>query len=186
MPACGSGRIRIRAPESPADDARCAKRATSAPTSGIVDVSTLGKIELQGRDVAELLNRIYINRWDTLSVGRCRYGVMLRDDGIVLDDGTTSRLAPSHYLMTTTTVNAAENSPVPESLLQTEWPELDVFVTSVTEQWAGRQRWPARQRARCWRASSTSMCRTRRFRFSPWARAVCARRWDRCPRASSG
>ena len=60
---------------------------------GVVDVSTLGKIELQGRDVAEFLNRVYINRWDTLAVGRCRYGVMLRDDGIVLDDGTTSRLA---------------------------------------------------------------------------------------------
>jgi sarcosine oxidase subunit alpha len=56
---------------------------------GVVDVSTLGKIELQGRDVAELLNRVYINKWDTLAVGRCRYGVMLREDGIVMDDGTT-------------------------------------------------------------------------------------------------
>ena len=103
---------------------------------GLVDVSTLGKIELQGRDVAEFLNRIYINRWDNLAVGRCRYGVMLRDDGIVLDDGTTSRLADTHYLMTTTTVNAVKVMQQIEYLLQAEWPELEVYATSVTEQWA--------------------------------------------------
>jgi sarcosine oxidase subunit alpha len=124
-----------RAGES-ADDAALREAKNVRTNVGVVDVSTLGKIELQGRDVAELLNRVYINRWDTLPVGRCRYGVMLRDDGIVLDDGTTSRLAPSHYLMTTTTVNAARILQYLESLLQTEWPELDVFVTSVTEQWA--------------------------------------------------
>jgi len=103
---------------------------------GVVDVSTLGKIELQGADVAEFLNRVYINRWDTLAVGRCRYGVMLRDDGMVMDDGTTSRLAPSHFLMTTTTVNAAKVMQHLERLLQIDWPDLDVHVTSVTEQWA--------------------------------------------------
>ncbi len=103
---------------------------------GVVDVSTLGKIELQGRDVVELLNRIYINRWDTLAVGRCRYGVMLRDDGMVLDDGTTSRLDATHYLMTTTTVNAGRVMQHVESLLQVDWPELEVHATSVTEQWA--------------------------------------------------
>jgi len=103
---------------------------------GVVDVSTLGKIELQGRDVAELLNRVYINRWDTLAVGRCRYGVMLREDGIVMDDGTTSRLSDTHYLMTTTTVNAVKVMQQLEYLLQAEWPELEVFATSVTEQWA--------------------------------------------------
>ncbi len=103
---------------------------------GVVDVSTLGKIELQGRDVAEFLNRIYINRWDTLAVGRCRYGVMLRDDGIVMDDGTTSRLAATHYLMTTTTVNAAKVMQHIEFLLQAAWPQLEVHATSVTEQWA--------------------------------------------------
>ncbi len=102
---------------------------------GVVDVSTLGKIELQGRDVAELLNRVYINKWDTLAVGRCRYGVMLREDGIVMDDGTTSRLSDTHYLMTTTTVNAVKVMQQLEYLLQAEWPELDVFATSVTEQW---------------------------------------------------
>lgn len=103
---------------------------------GVVDVSTLGKIELQGRDVAEFLNRMYCNRWDTLQVGRCRYGLMLREDGIVLDDGTTSRLADQHYLMTTTTVNAVKVMQNIELLLQKDWPELEVFATSVTEQWA--------------------------------------------------
>ena len=102
-PACGSGRTRIRAPANRRTTRPTAKRRTCAPTSALVDVSTLGKIELQGRDVAEFLNRVYINRWDTLAVGRCRYGVMLRDDGMVFDDGTTSRLAATHYLMTTTT-----------------------------------------------------------------------------------
>ena len=103
--------------------------------AGIVDVSTLGKIELQGRDVAEFLNRLYVNRWDTLAVGRCRYGVMLREDGMVLDDGTTSRLSSTHYLMTTTTVNAVKVMQQIELLLQVDWPELEVFATSVTEQW---------------------------------------------------
>ncbi len=102
---------------------------------GVVDVSTLGKIELQGKDVAELLNRVYINKWDTLAIGRCRYGVMLREDGMVMDDGTTSRLADTHYLMTTTTVNAVKVMQQLEYLLQAEWPELEVFATSVTEQW---------------------------------------------------
>ena len=73
----------------------------------------------------EFLNRIYINRWDTLAVGRCRYGVMLRDDGMVLDDGTTSRLSATHYLMTTTTVNAVNVMQHLEYLLQVEWPELE-------------------------------------------------------------
>ena len=118
------------------DDAANREAKNVRANVGVVDVSTLGKIELQGRDVAELLNRIYINRWDTLAVGRCRYGVMLREDGIVDDDGTTSRLADSHYLMTTTTVNAIKVLQHLERLLQIDWPELDVFVTSVTEQWA--------------------------------------------------
>ena len=103
---------------------------------GLVDVSTLGKIELQGRDVAEFLNRVYANRFDTLAVGRCRYGIMLREDGIVRDDGTTSRLDDRHYLMTTTTANAAAIMQHLERLLQVDWPELEVFATSVTEQWA--------------------------------------------------
>jgi glycine cleavage system aminomethyltransferase T len=99
-------------------------------------VSTLGKIELQGRDVAELLNRIYSNRFDNLQVGRCRYGLMLREDGFVRDDGTTSRLDATHYLMTTTTANAVAVMQLVERLLQVDWPDLDVYATSVTENWA--------------------------------------------------
>jgi sarcosine oxidase subunit alpha len=118
------------------DDAANREAKNVRSNVGVVDVSTLGKIELQGRDVAEFLNRVYINRWDTLAVGRCRYGVMLRDDGMVFDDGTTSRLAESHYVMTTTTLNAVNVMQHIEYLLQVEWPELEVFATSVTEQWA--------------------------------------------------
>jgi sarcosine oxidase, subunit alpha len=121
--------------ETPEDAAN--REARNVRTNvGLVDVSTLGKIELQGADVAEFLNRVYINRWDTLAVGRCRYGVMLRDDGMVLDDGTTSRLAPTHYLMTTTTVNAVHVMQHLEALLQIDWPDLEVYATSVTEQWS--------------------------------------------------
>ena len=118
------------------DDAANREARNVRKNVGLVDVSTLGKIELQGRDVAEFLNRVYINRWDTLAVGRCRYGAMLRDDGMVLDDGTTSRLAPTHYLMTTTTVNAVRVMQHLEALLQIDWPDLEVYVTSVTEQWS--------------------------------------------------
>jgi len=118
------------------DDAANREAKNVRSNVGVVDVSTLGKIELQGRDVAEFLNRVYINRWDTLAVGRCRYGVMLRDDGMVFDDGTTSRFAESHYVMTTTTLNAVNVMQHLEYLLQVEWPELHVFATSVTEQWA--------------------------------------------------
>ena len=103
---------------------------------GIVDVSTLGKIELQGRDVAEFLNRVYVNRFDTLAVGRARYGLMLREDGMVQDDGTVSRLAADHWLVTTTTANAAKVMQHIEALLQIDWPDLDVYATSVTEQWS--------------------------------------------------
>ena len=102
---------------------------------GLVDVSTLGKIDIQGPDAAELLNRVYINAWSKLAVGRCRYGVMLRDDGMVLDDGTTSRLAEQRYLMTTTTAEAGPVLQHLEYLLQVVWPELDVQVVSVTEEW---------------------------------------------------
>jgi sarcosine oxidase subunit alpha len=118
------------------DDAANREAKNVRSNAGLVDVSTLGKIELQGRDVAEFLNRVYINRWDTLAVGRCRYGIMLRDDGMVFDDGTTSRFGPTHYFMTTTTLNAVNVMQHLEYLLQVEWPELDVFLTSVTEQWA--------------------------------------------------
>ena len=106
-------------------------------TVGMVDVSTLGKIDVQGLDAAEFLNRIYVNGWKSLEVGKARYGLMLRDDGFVLDDGTTSRLSQTHYFLTTTTAEAAKVMTHLEWLLQTAWPDLRVHVTSVTDQWAG-------------------------------------------------
>ena len=102
----------------------------------ILDASTLGKIDLQGRDVAEFLNRIYTNAWSKLAIGRARYGLMLGEDGMVFDDGVTTRLGERHYLMSTTSGGAARVLAWLEEWLQTEWPELQVFCTSVTEQWA--------------------------------------------------
>jgi len=103
---------------------------------GVLDATTLGKIDLQGPDTAKFLNRIYTNAWSKLEVGRCRYGLMLDENGMVMDDGVTSRLAEHHYLMTTTTGNAARVLTSLESWLQTEWPELKVYTNSVTEQYA--------------------------------------------------
>lgn len=103
---------------------------------GLVDVSTLGKIDIQGPDAGEFLNRVYINGWKALPVGKARYGIMLRDDGLVLDDGTTSRLGENHYFMTTTTAEAGPVMSQLETLLQVDWPDLDVRIASVTEQWA--------------------------------------------------
>jgi sarcosine oxidase subunit alpha len=103
---------------------------------GLVDVSTLGKIDIQGPDAAEFLNRLYINGWSKLAISRARYGLMLREDGIVFDDGTTSRLDEDHYLMTTTTGNAGRVMSHLEYYQQVVWPELRVRATSVTEQWA--------------------------------------------------
>lgn len=103
---------------------------------GVLDASTLGKIDIQGPDAAEFLNRIYTNAWMKLGVGRVRYGLMCHEDGMIFDDGTTSRLGDNHFLMTTTTGNAAIVLDWLEEYLQTEWPELKVYCTSVTEQWA--------------------------------------------------
>ncbi len=102
----------------------------------ILDASTLGKIEIHGPDAAEFLNRVYTNSWNKLAVGRCRYGLMLGEDGMVMDDGVTSRLGEAHYFMTTTTGGAARVMAWLEDWLQCEWPELEVYLTSVTEQWA--------------------------------------------------
>ncbi|MGC6517034.1 MAG: 2Fe-2S iron-sulfur cluster-binding protein [Candidatus Puniceispirillaceae bacterium] len=104
-------------------------------TVGIVDVSTLGKIAIQGPDAAEFVNRLYINGFAKLPVGRARYGIMLRDDGMVLDDGTTWRLADDDFFMTTTTAQAGEVMRFLEELRQTRWSDLKVHLTSVTDQW---------------------------------------------------
>ncbi|MBB4398501.1 sarcosine oxidase subunit alpha family protein [Bradyrhizobium sp. ERR14] len=103
---------------------------------GICDVSTLGKIDIQGADTAEFLERVYINGWKTLPIGKARYGVMLREDGFVMDDGTTSRLGEYHFLMTTTTINAGKVMQHLDFCHQALWPKLDVRMVSVTEQWA--------------------------------------------------
>jgi len=104
---------------------------------GVCDVTTLGKIDIKGPDAAEFLNRVYTNAWLKLPVGKARYGVMLREDGIVMDDGTTTRISENHYHMTTTTAQAANVLSHLEYYLQIVWPELNVNVVSTTEQWAG-------------------------------------------------
>jgi sarcosine oxidase subunit alpha len=103
---------------------------------GICDVTTLGKIDIQGRDAARFLECVYTNTWENLAVGRARYGLMLREDGFVMDDGTTTRLGPTHFVMTTTTANAAKVFQHLEFCHQWLWPELDVNFCSVTDQWA--------------------------------------------------
>lgn len=103
---------------------------------GVTDASSLGKLDIQGRDAAVFLDRVYASTFSSLPVGRARYGLMLREDGIVMDDGTTSRLAEDHYFVTTTTANAG---PVLEHLefhLEAVWPELDVQITNVADQWS--------------------------------------------------
>lgn len=104
---------------------------------GIVDVSTLGKIAVQGPDAGAFLNHVYTNMFSTLKIGKARYGLMLREDGIALDDGTTWRLAENDFLMTTTSANAGKVMQHLEYYLDTVWPDLRVKVTSVTDQWAG-------------------------------------------------
>ncbi len=103
---------------------------------GVCDVSTLGKIDLQGPDAAEFINRLYCNGFKLLKVGRARYGLMLREDGIVFDDGTVSRLGEHHYFITTTTANAGPVLTHMEFCHQALWPDLDVQFSSVSDQWA--------------------------------------------------
>ena len=110
--------------------------ARTRQTVGMVDVSTLGKIAVQGPDAAEFINRLYVNGFAKLPAGRARYGIMLRDDGMVLDDGTTWRMAEDDYFMTTTTAQAGEVMRLMEEVRQTRWPALKVHITSVSDQWA--------------------------------------------------
>ena len=114
------------------------KRECIAAREGVavMDASTLGKIDIQGPDAAVFLDRIYTNMFSTLPEGQCRYGLMCKADGMVFDDGVTTRLAEDRYLMTTTTGGAANVMSWLEEWLQTEWPDLKVYLTSVTEQWA--------------------------------------------------
>jgi len=103
---------------------------------GMFDASTLGKIEVVGPDAAEFLNRLYINNWSNLAVGRARYGILLREDGFVYDDGVIARIAPDRFHVTTTTGGAPRVLALMEDYRQTEWPDLRVWLTSTTEQWA--------------------------------------------------
>jgi sarcosine oxidase, subunit alpha len=103
---------------------------------GMLDASTLGKIDIQGPDAAKLLNWVYTNPWLKLEVGKCRYGLMLDENGMVFDDGVTARLGDQHFLMTTTTGGAARVLGWMERWVQTEWPDMKVYMTSVTDQWS--------------------------------------------------
>ena len=103
---------------------------------GIMDGSTLGKIDIQGPDAAKLLNWVYTNPWLKLEIGKCRYGLMLDENGMVFDDGVTARLGENHFLMTTTTGGAARVLGWLERWVQTEWPDMKVFMGSVTDQWS--------------------------------------------------
>jgi sarcosine oxidase subunit alpha len=103
---------------------------------GIFDASTLGKIEVVGPDAAEFMNRLYVNNWSNLSVGRSRYGILLREDGFIYDDGVVARTAADRFHVTTTTGGAPRVLALMEDYRQTEWPDLNVWLTSTTEQWA--------------------------------------------------
>ena len=121
--------------ESPQEAVQREAKATRTSV-GILDASTLGKIDVRGSDAREFLTRVYTNAWMKLKPGRCRYGLMLGEDGMVMDDGVTACMADDHFHMTTTTGGAARVYGMLEDYLQTEWPDLDVYLTSVTEQWA--------------------------------------------------
>ena len=103
---------------------------------GWCDVSTLGKIDVQGADAAAFLDRVYANTISTLKVGRARYGLMLREDGFVLDDGTVGRLGETHFVLSTTTANAGRVMQHLDFCHQVVWPDLDVRMASISEQWA--------------------------------------------------
>jgi sarcosine oxidase subunit alpha len=109
---------------------------TVREAAGLFDASTLGKIEVVGPDAAEFLNRLYVNPWTKLEPGRCRYGILLNEAGFIIDDGVVGRLAPDRFHVTTTTGGAARVLHMMEDYLQTEWPDLNVWLTSTTEQWA--------------------------------------------------
>ncbi len=138
---------------------------------GFCDVSTLGKIELHGADVGAFLDRLYINTFSTLPVGRVRYGLMLREDGFAFDDGTVSRLAEDRFFMTTTTANAGRVFQHMHFCHQVLWPELDVQFVSATDQWAQFSVAGPNAERPCRQSSIRSMISaTRRFLIWPRVR----------------
>lgn len=131
--------LRARAYPKPGEsfhDAVQREAKAARTTIGMLDATTLGKIDVKGPDAREFLNRVYSNAWMKLAPGKCRYGLMLGEDGMVMDDGVTACLADDHFHMTTTTGGAARVLSKLEDYLQTEWPDLKVYLTSVTEEWA--------------------------------------------------
>ena len=125
-----------QAPDESFDSAWRRENLAVRNAAGIVDVGTLGKIDIQGPDAKAFLQRVYCNNFANLAIGRVRYGLMLREDGIVMDDGTVARLAEAHYVVSTTTVNAGKVQSQFEWLLQVAWPDLRSHAVSVTEQFA--------------------------------------------------
>ncbi len=125
-------------PKNGEDMHAAVNRVCLAARNGVamLDASTLGKIDIQGKDVREFLNRVYSNAWSQLAPGKCRYGLMLNEAGMVMDDGVTACITDTHFLMTTTTGGAANVLNWLEKWHQTEWPELEVYMTSVTDHWA--------------------------------------------------
>ncbi|MDN5842488.1 MAG: sarcosine oxidase subunit alpha family protein [Alcaligenaceae bacterium] len=118
-------------------DAAVARECLAVRNSvGLLDYTTLGKIDVRGPDAVTFLNRMYINLWTKLQPGRCRYGLILDENGMVLDDGVNLRLSDQHFVLTTTTGGAARVMSWMERWLQTEWPELKVYLTSITDQYA--------------------------------------------------
>ena len=138
---------------------------------GIFDASTLGKIEVVGPDAAEFLNRLYTNPWKQLAPGRCRYGLLLREDGFITDDGVAARIAEDRFHVTTTTGGAARVLNMMEDYLQTEWPELDVWLTSITEQYAV----DCRPGPACARGDRAAGCRRRPLARGAAAHGLCRR-----------
>ncbi|AWI85231.1 sarcosine oxidase subunit alpha [Alloyangia pacifica] len=123
----------------PGEDMEAAVRRECKATRagvGIFDASTLGKIEVVGPDAVEFMNRMYTNPWSKLAPGRCRYGLLCGDDGFIRDDGVIGRMAQDKFHVTTTTGGAARVLNMMEDYLQTEWPDLDVWLTSTTEAWS--------------------------------------------------
>lgn len=130
-------RPRVYPRNSESEQQAVAREAVAARTSvAVFDGSPLGKIEVQGPDAAEFLNRVYINNVVSLETGRARYGLMLNENGIIIDDGIFARLADDHYLVHTTSAGANRIHAWMEALLQGDWPDLDVLLTPVTSQWA--------------------------------------------------
>ena len=124
-------------PQGNEDIHAAVNRECLAARNGVamLDASTLGKIDIQGKDVREFLNRVYANSWSLLAPGKCRYGLMLDEAGMVMDDGVTACITDTHFLMTTTSGGAAKVMGWLEKWHQTEWPELEVYMTSVTDHW---------------------------------------------------